>query len=186
MRKFIKTTILILTLTAAMLSALIFTPLAYADTNGSELKITAQPDRLVLQLGSGWAGAEFELKLDAGVFPVPVTVNESGILSMDLGGSKTYTLRLISIPALDEDIIQSNPAQDSSDSLPQDTDALPGEQPADNEPRITQTPVGSIPTLHLVIFIGGSLAAIGGLIVIKISKRRRESYYDDEYDYDQE
>jgi len=186
MRKLIKNTILVLSLTAAILASFVFSPLAYADTNGSELKITAQPDRLVLDLGSDWAGAEFELKLDAGVFPVPVIVNETGILSMDLGGSKTYSLRLISIPASDEDIIQPDTAQDSSDGPPQDSYALPGEQPTEAEQRITKTPVGGIPTLHLVLFIGGSLAAIGGLVIMKALKKRRYSYYDDEYDYDQE
>ena len=37
--------------------------IVYADTDGNELKITNQPDKLVIQLGADWAGAEFELKL---------------------------------------------------------------------------------------------------------------------------
>jgi hypothetical protein len=67
----------------------------YADTDGSEIQITNRPDLLILQLGPQWAGVEFELKTDAGVFPVPVVVDPSGILTMDLGGSKTYTLSCI-------------------------------------------------------------------------------------------
>ena len=67
-------------------------PVVYADTDGNELRITAQPDKLVLQFGKDWAGVEFELKLDSGVFPVPLKADSSGVLIMELGGSKTYTL----------------------------------------------------------------------------------------------
>ena len=45
---------------------------AFADTDGTEPKVTQQPDQLVLQLGTRWAGVEFELRTDAGVFPAPV------------------------------------------------------------------------------------------------------------------
>lgn len=73
----------------------VLTPAAYADTDGTEPKIVQQPDQLVLQLGTRWAGVEFELRTDAGIFPVPVVVDEYGILTMDLGGSTTYTLSCI-------------------------------------------------------------------------------------------
>lgn len=63
-----------------------------ADTEENTHHITQQPDQLVLQLGVRWAGVEFELRTDAGRFPIPVVVNESGVLTMDLGGSSTYTL----------------------------------------------------------------------------------------------
>lgn len=71
---------------------LALSPAALADTDESTPRITQQPDQLVLQLGVRWAGVEFELRTDAGRFPVPVVVDESGILTMDLGGSTTYTL----------------------------------------------------------------------------------------------
>ena len=57
-------------LLAAILS-LALAPAALADTGDSTPKITQQPDQLVLQLGTRWAGVEFELRTDAGVFPVP-------------------------------------------------------------------------------------------------------------------
>jgi|GEM_PF-6439486 len=77
----------------ACIAALSFScTMVFADTNGTEIKITDQPDRLIIQLGPEWIGVEFELKTDAGVFPAPVVVDDSGILRMDLGGSKTYTL----------------------------------------------------------------------------------------------
>lgn len=82
-------------LITVMVLTAVLTPAAYADTDGTEPKITQQPDQLVLQLGTRWAGVEFELRTDAGIFPVPVVVDEYGILTMDLGGSTTYTLSCI-------------------------------------------------------------------------------------------
>lgn len=72
-------------LLAAVLS-LALAPAALADTGSNTPKITQQPDQLILQLGTRWAGVEFELRTDAGVFPVPVVVDEGGVLRMDLGG----------------------------------------------------------------------------------------------------
>ena len=73
-------------LITVMVLTAVLTPAAYADTDGTEPKIVQQPDQLVLQLGTRWAGVEFELRTDAGIFPVPVVVDEYGILTMDLGG----------------------------------------------------------------------------------------------------
>ena len=75
-----------------VLLMLSLTPAALADTDENTPRITKQPDQLVLQLGTRWAGVEFELRTDAGKFPVPVVVDETGVLTMDLGGSSTYTL----------------------------------------------------------------------------------------------
>ena len=61
-----------------LLLMLVLAPAAYADTDANTPQITQQPDQLVLQLGARWAGVEFELRTDAGVFPVPVVVDESG------------------------------------------------------------------------------------------------------------
>ena len=83
---------------AAIIAALAFPLTAHADTNGNEIKLTDQPDQLILQLGPEWAGVEFEMKTDAGVFPVPVIVDYTGILKMDLGGSSVYTLTCLASP----------------------------------------------------------------------------------------
>lgn len=84
-------------LITVMVLTAVLTPAAYADTDGTEPKIIQQPDQLVLQLGTRWAGVEFELRTDAGIFPVPVVVDEYGVLTMDLGGSTTYNLELHSL-----------------------------------------------------------------------------------------
>ena len=65
---------------------------AYTNTDGTELRLADQPEKLVLQLGEEWIGTKFELKTDAGVYPAFVVVDNSGILTMELGGSKVYTL----------------------------------------------------------------------------------------------
>ena len=86
---------------------------AFADTDGTEPKVTQQPDQLVLQLGTRWAGVEFELRTDAGVFPAPIVVDETGVLTMDLGGSTTYTLSCINstVPIPDPSVEQTPDTQ---------------------------------------------------------------------------
>lgn len=68
------------------------------DTDGTELQIM-QPSQLEIRLGSDWAGAEFELETDVGEYPGTVPVSIDGTLSMELGGSETYVLRLVETPA---------------------------------------------------------------------------------------
>jgi hypothetical protein len=67
--------------------------MVYADTDGTEMQI-AEPAKLRLQLGSGWAGFKFSLKTDIGMYPAPVTVDRYGNIDMDLGGSKNYLLSI--------------------------------------------------------------------------------------------
>ena len=77
---------------------------------------------LVLQLGTRWAGVEFELRTDAGIFPVPVVVDEYGVLTMDLGGSTTYTLSCIhsTAPIPDPEPEQTDPPPPAvSDPVPE-------------------------------------------------------------------
>ena len=66
------------TLLTALCLAMCLCTTAFADTDGTDPKITQQPDQLVLQLGTRWAGVEFELRTDAGVFPAPIVVDETG------------------------------------------------------------------------------------------------------------
>lgn len=149
-------------------------PSVYADTDGSELKITDQPDKFILELGTDWAGAKFELKLDTGIFPVPVEVDESGVLAMELGGSKTYTLTLLTLPEVSDDFMQSEE---------------PSEDPEQTEPVNNiedETLEKGIPPLHLVLFIGVLVTGITVLVVMHLMKRSREHYSDDEYESDSE
>ena len=50
-----------------------------------------QPQNLEIQLGEAWAGVEFELKTDAGMYPGVIIVGEDGVLRLEIGGSENYT-----------------------------------------------------------------------------------------------
>ena len=143
---------------------------AFADTDGTEPKVTQQPDQLVLQLGTRWAGVEFELRTDAGVFPAPIVVDETGVLTMDLGGSTTYTLSCINstVPIPDPSAEQTPDTQQSSEEVQQ-----PQEQNAATEP------ASGIPIVPLVVFLVGLACGGGGLVALHFTKRRRQ-----EADYD--
>ena len=168
----------------------------YADTDGKELKITTQPEKLILNLGADFAGAEFELKFDSGVFPVPVRANSSGVLTMELGGSKTYTLTRIKpvsatepvkpIPELNptninqsgSDIPESNSEITPSNENPI-TEAQDITVPTDNE---IVSPDNSVPLLPMIIFLSLLLLISIVLLVMRAIKKRNEYYDDEEYD----
>lgn len=165
----------------AVVLSLALCPAALADTDGTEPKITQQPDQLILQLGARWAGVEFELRTDAGIFPAPVVVDASGVLRMDLGGSTTYTLSCMesTVPIPDPSQPTSTgeePAQDQQE--PSDTK----QPPASPTPEQSRQ---SIPTMHLVLFLVALAAGIGCLVAFFLSKRRRRME-ESEWDEDEE
>ena len=166
------------TLLLAVVLSLALAPAALAGTGDTTPKITQQPDQLVLQLGARWAGVEFELRTDAGVFPAPVVVDESGVLRMDLGGSTTYTLSCIesSVP------IPGPAASEAPDSEPTPPiDNTPVQQPPQtSEPEPAPAPSQqSIPLVPLMVFLIGLAAIGGGMIVYWVLKRRQQDSYDE-------
>lgn len=60
-------------------------------TDGTELQV-AQPEQLEIQLGAEWAGVEFQMKTDAGLYPGTIPVGQDGVLRLEIGGSKSYVL----------------------------------------------------------------------------------------------
>jgi len=154
---------------------LLTVPAVYADTDGTELLITDQPDTLTLNLGSDFAGAQFELAFDAGIFPAIITANDSGILTTEMGGSKTYTLTLLALKEPDDGAEES---EEPSTEEPQ-----PEETESEESPVPAEVNKG-IPPLHLVLFFGGLAVAVCSLIIMYLKKRRRNRDYDDEYDDD--
>lgn len=167
-----------LTLLTVVCLSMCLCPTAFADTDGTEPKVTQQPDQLVLQLGTRWAGVEFELRTDAGVFPAPIVVDETGVLTMDLGGSTTYTLSCINstVPIPDPSAEQTPDTQQSSEEVQQ-----PQEQNAATEP------ASGIPIVPLVVFLVGLACGGGGLVALHFTKRRRqEADYDEWADEDDE
>ena len=65
-------------------------PMAHADTDGTEIQVV-QPERLEIQLGTAWAGVEFQLRTDSGLYPDPIPVGEDGVLRLEIGGSSSYS-----------------------------------------------------------------------------------------------
>ena len=70
-------------------------PCVFADTNGSEI-IVVQPEKLEIQLGMDWIGAEFQLKTDHGLYPNLIPVGNDGVLRLEIGGSGSYILSCVS------------------------------------------------------------------------------------------
>lgn len=145
---------------------------AQQGTDGSELQVV-KAEQLEVQLGTSWSGVEFQLKTDAGVYPGTVKVGTDGVLRLEIGGSSQYILTCIN----------------SSTSIPEPEDTANStaqtQAPATTEqnPESNEKAVSGIPTLHIILFAGGMVIAIGTLIVMQILKKKRENEApDDEED----
>lgn len=71
---------------ALLCCILMCTGVVYAtgdDTDGTELQV-AQSVILEVQLGPQWAGVEFQLKTDAGLYPGTIAVGQGGIPVMHI------------------------------------------------------------------------------------------------------
>ena len=167
---------------------------AAQGTNGDELQV-AEPEQLTIQLGENWAGVEFELKTDAGMYPGTITVGDDGVLRLEIGGSKNYTLSCLNSPVPAPDPDSSDLQETEQDpSIPThqtdpETDAteapsIPNvsENDAQSEDDQTDNSAG-IPTTHLVIFVAGLVVAIGILVGLRFLPKRHASlseYEDDD------
>ena len=132
-------------------------------TTGDELQLM-EAEKLEIQIGTEWAGVEFQLKTDAGLYPGTVKVGQDGVLRMEIGGSKSYILTCMN----------------SAVEVPEVTQA-----PATTEqsPESNEKAASGIPTLHIILFAGGMVIAIGTLIVMQVLKKKRENEApDDEED----
>ena len=92
--------VLSLIFTSILLFTLSVPALARDYTDGSELQI-ATPEQLEVQLGAAWAGVEFQLRTDSGVYPGTIPVGDDGVLRLEIGGSSSYQLTCIgsAVPA---------------------------------------------------------------------------------------
>lgn len=165
-------------LVIAMLCVLCFPVQVMAETqqgtNGDELQLM-EAQKLEIQLGAEWAGVEFQLKTDAGLYPGTVKVGQDGVLRMEIGGSKSYILT-----CMNSAITVPEPTQ-----APATTETDPEESNSETDSAEDgSATVAGIPVLHIVLFAGGMVVAIGALIAMHVVKRRRESEpaYDDDDD----
>ena len=199
---------LIVALSVCLLLTTATGALAEGDADTEPTKSTI-PDRLEIQLGTAWAGIEFRLETDAGVYPGTGAVGADGILRMDIGGSTVYKLSCLSTPQLiAAPAVSSSSSAEGQGALGTENPASPTADPSEqvqmvvittegvsdpmpypgnpNAPQATdaaQTPAqeqNGIPPLQLVLFIGGIVLCVGGLVVLQILKRRRETEQDDE------
>ena len=165
-------------LCVAMLCILCFPVQVLAETKqgttGDELQLM-KAEKLEIQLGTDWAGVEFQLKTDAGLYPGTVKVGQDGVLRMEIGGSKSYILT-----CMNSAITVPEPTQAPATTDTQSEDTNTGTETAEDG----NSTVAGIPVLHIVLFAGGMVVAIGALIAMHVVKRRRESEpaYDDDDD----
>lgn len=132
---------------------------AYADTDGTELQIL-EPSYLEIQLGIDWAGTEFQLRTDMGLYPDTIQVDPNGILHLEIGGSKNYFL--------------SNMTDDTlTVTLPEETgasSALAQEEQRDTNAGKETWPIFVMVGV-LVFAIGVCVGIGGGIAYCNIGKR---------------
>lgn len=165
---------------------------AYAadGTDGTEMQVL-QPQQLEIQLGSNWAGVEFQLKTDAGLYPGTISVGEDGVLRLEIGGSSTYTLTCLNSSAPVPDVAQApapgeTDSKDITSSAPETESEGGAEQLSSSTEKSTNedatNTIAGIPVLHIALFGGGLLIAVAALIGMRISSRRHavDADYDEE------
>ena len=194
-------------ITICLISVFCTSIAAYASTDDNPLQVTNEVGKLEIYLGEEWAGAKFELQTKAGTFPVPVVVSKDGLLRMDLGGPDTYALRLLEFESAspetedtsDNPITSQEPdsgRQNSAETFESSMSAADSEDPEKNEPSVlmssdiedgesytvdapSQNP-NTIPTLHIIFFVGGLIICIATLVIMSLLKRRRQALEDDD------
>ncbi|MEY8312820.1 hypothetical protein AALA61_12700 [Oscillospiraceae bacterium 42-9] len=163
-------------------------------TDGTEMQI-ATPEQLEVQLGTAWAGVEFQLKTEHGLYPGTIPVGDDGVLRLEIGGSSSYQLTCLTskapvpTPKPTPEPVTSAVLTNQPDSKAESgEEQQPGSQP---QATITATETGSvdpaftladIPIWQLGLLGGGMVVAIGALIVMAVLKKRRVSEDEDEDD----
>lgn len=176
-------------------------PMAHADTDGTEIQVL-QPERLEIQLGTAWAGVEFQLRTDSGLYPDPIPVGEDGVLRLEIGGSSSYILSCMglsnAIPMVEPENFGELATVEFPDTAPEaaesDNPATPEvtEAPAEGPPVPAQeTPhpvktVAGIPVKHVIFFGAGILICVTVLVGLKLAAVNREDDEDEDFDdYDE-
>lgn len=181
------------------LAALLLLPVSAKDgTDGTELQVLT-PEQLEIHLGAELAGAEFSLKTDVGMYPGTVVADEDGTLRMEIGGSSAYVLTRLNqsaatptetaVPEKTDSITDTEAAEpELIESVePTEPAEVPevGIEPEETEAATTEPPTqsdNSIPTTHILLFVGGSVLCLAFLSVSFFLKRRNEKRYEDDED----
>ena len=167
-----KTKIFSMVFAILMLCASVTTAFAAPQgTNGDELHVV-EAQQLEIQLGTEWAGVEFMLRTDAGVYPDVIPVDETGVLSLEIGGSKTYILSCLqSSVAVPDVLLLQAPVTGETEPDKEDLEDIKDVEPA-------------IPVSHIIMFVVGIVVAVGILIAIYISNKNKQIVQDDDEDDD--
>lgn len=144
---------------------------AQQGTTGSELQIM-EAEHLEINLGTDWAGTEFQLSTDAGIYPDTIIVGKDGLLKMELGGSSVYRL----------DLIQQVKPREIQTAVSDVEEIEQNIQGPNSDTENERNVVAGIPVLHLILFSAGMILASGSLIVLHIKNRRREMENDPDED----
>lgn len=186
---------------AILCCILMCTGIVYAtsdDTDGTELQVV-QPVILEVQLGPQWAGVEFQLKTEAGLYPGTIAVGQDGVLRTELGSSGSYVLSCmnsgVAVPSPDDasDIETTEQLPDASPDGAANDISNNGDTVQDaQDDGAADSTVGEIPVMHIVLFGGGLLLAIGALVAMRVIRNQRSAEHspqdpyeedDDEYEY---
>lgn len=194
--------ILTLAMVLTMLAGFWAPVYAAEGTDGTEMQVL-EAEQLEIQLGADWAGVEFELKTDAGMYPGTIAVGADGVLRMEIGGSKSYVLTCLnsSIAAPDlaqasaTDEEQTKDGQTEMESVGQEAIADADQagpntshesgQPESGKVEIEENQantIAGIPVVHLVVFGVGMALAVGCLIAMYVIRRRNGVETDDDDD----
>lgn len=157
--------------------------LAAQGTDGTELQ-ALEAQTLTIRLGPAWAGARFRLNTDVGLYPGTVDVGDDGVLRMEIGGSSAYELVCLE----DDSFAQGSGEMEANETEIDETktnkpEAESGTAQAETEGSTGETGSSpAIPALHIALFIGSMLSALGIFIYAHVVKTRREAEYDDDDD----
>ena len=154
------------------------------DTDGTEMQLM-EPAQLELYFGPEWAGAQFTLETDVGGYPGTIPVANDGTMRMEIGGSHTYVLRLVSGATGTQSGTVSMAGTDQAPTpLPEGSESEVGVQttaPAEIQPAEEQS--GGVPLVPIIIFLAGLVIAGGILLAVHLfAKRKAEEEYDDDDD----
>ena len=152
------------------------------DTDGTEMQLM-EPAQLELYFGPEWAGAQFTLETDVGSYPGTIPVANDGSMRMEIGGSHTYVLRLVSGAAgTQSGTVGMTGTEQAPAPLPEGSESEVGMQttvPAETQPAEEQS--GGVPLVPIIIFLAGLVIAAGILVAVHfLTKRKAEDEYDDD------
>ena len=151
---------------------------AKEGTEGDELQVL-QPERLEIRFGAELAGAQFSLKTDAGMYPGTVVADANGTLKLEIGGSSSYVLtRLDAASAAPAAVLTDDPTRLVSDMPAGETETA---APEETVPAESTQQDNTIPTMHIILFAGGTVLCIAFLVISFVFKRRRaRDYYEED------